>query len=652
MADETSENFFNEFLDDYFAESEEHLAIVRNRLLSIEQFVGRSSVDSAHLDELFRSFHTLKGISAMVGLTPAEQLAHKMESYLGALREGRIALLPEGFEALIEGTRTLEQVIAAYRHNENFPDIKSSSDLIESLTGTPPERSATVPTKDMADELQPETSKAKKQWRFVFVPGPAHAAAGVNVNSVRSRLQSVGEIIRSTPLIQEGEIAFEFILVSETSEDELRRFEESGLTFSPLVESAPEPAVDKSVDAAESSAVTSLTSSAASASVRVDLMRLDQLMLFVSDLVVSKARLETQLKSMRGSISAKDWRGLQEINAALGKQLRDLRNGVMRVRMVPIGEIFERMRFVVRDLSRETGKTVVLEIKGADTEIDKFLVERLMVPLLHLVRNAISHGLEGEAERLAAGKSAAGHVRLRAQTAGEVVVIEISDDGRGIDIDEIAARNPHVQLFDADGKVDTSQLLKIISTPGFSTRDQVDRASGRGVGMDVVHQSITELEGTVSLETTRGEGTLFRITLPLTLAITDALIASVGGQMFALQQSAVNEVVEIDPKSIKIMENNEIVLYRNHVLPLVRLSNVFGYDRKESGTLYAFVVGSGARATALVVDKVLGLREVVVRSLNDPLLDISGIAGATELGDGRPILILDAMEILSVAARN
>ena len=652
MADETSENFFNEFLDDYFAESEEHLAIAKNRLLSIEQFVGRSSVDSAHLDELFRSFHTLKGISAMVGLTPAEQLAHKMESYLGALREGRIALLPEGFEALIEGTRTLEQVIAAYRNNETLPDIESTSEIIGALTGTQPQTGATVQTKDRAHAPEPAKVTAKKQWRFVFVPGAAHAAAGVNVNSVRSRLQNIGEIVRSTPLIQEGEIAFEFIVVSEASVDDLSGLEESGVTFSPLAESAPKPEVEAATDAVESSNVTASTPPTASASVRVDLVRLDQLMLFVSDLVVSKARLETQLKSMRGSISAKDWRGLQEINAALGKQLRDLRNGVMRVRMVPIGEIFERMRFVVRDLSRETGKTVVLEIKGADTEIDKFLVERLMDPLLHLVRNAISHGLEGEAERLAAGKSAAGHVCLRAQTAGEVVIIEISDDGQGIDVDEIAARNPHVQLFSADGQVDTAQLLKIISTPGFSTRDRVDRASGRGVGMDVVHQSIAELEGTVSLETTRGQGTLFRITLPLTLAITDALIASVGGQMFALQQSAVNEVVEIDPKSIKIMENNEIVLYRNHVLPLVRLSKVFGYERKESGTLYAFVVGSGSRATALVVDKVLGLREVVVRSLTDPLLDIKGIAGATELGDGRPILILDAMEILSVAARN
>jgi len=309
------------------------------------------------------------------------------------------------------------------------------------------------------------------------------------------------------------------------------------------------------------------------------------------------------------------------------------------------------MRFVVRDLSRETDKTVVLDISGADTEIDKFLVERLMDPLLHIVRNAISHGLESETERVAAGKPAEGHLRLRAQTAGEVVIIEISDDGRGVDVEEIAARNPDIQLVDPVGQVDLPQLLKIISTPGFSTRDQVDRASGRGVGMDVVHQSISELEGTVALETTRGEGTLFRITLPLTLAITDALIASVGGQMFALQQSAVQEVVEIDPKSIKILENNEIVLYRNRVLPLVRLSNIFGYERKETGTLYAFVVGSGSRATALVVDKVLGLREVVVRSLtDDPLLDVKGISGATELGDGRPILILDAMELLSGVA--
>src|SRR6185369_1559447 len=445
MADETSDNFFNEFLDDYFAESEEHLAIVRNRLLAIEQFVGRATVDSAHLDELFRSFHTLKGISAMVGLTPAEELAHKMESYLGALREGRFSLLTEGFEALIEGTRTLEKVIGAYRNNESLPDIDRSSELIESLTGGKPQTTAAV-TKGTETETKTEKSTAKQQWRFVFVPGAVHASAGVNVNSVRASLQNIGEIIRSTPLIQEGEIAFEFIVVSDASAADLAGLEKSGVTFGPLVEASPEPEIE-ATGTAELPTSSPSTSSAASASVRVDLVRLDQLMLFVSDLVVSKARLETQLKSMRGSISDRDWRGLQEINAAFGKQLRDLRHGVMRVRMVPIGEIFERMRFVVRDLSRETGKTVVLDIRGADTEIDKFLVERLMDPLLHLVRNAISHGIEEEGERLAAGKSAAGHVCLRAQTAGEVVIIEISDDGQGIAADETPARNPTVQPF-------------------------------------------------------------------------------------------------------------------------------------------------------------------------------------------------------------
>ena len=649
MADETSDNFFNEFLDDYFAESEEHLTIVRSRLLSIEQFVGRTSVDNAHLDELFRSFHTLKGISAMVGLSPAEQLAHKMESYLGALREGRLTLLPEGFEALIEGTRTLEQVILAYRNNESLPDITKSTDIIEALTAAQLQKHPTVEIKT-TERASNKDKGTKKEWRFVFVPGLAHAAAGINVNSIRSRLQSIGEIVRSTPLIQEGGIGFEFIVRSDVNESDLADLLESGVTFALVTEPSFESEAETSLETVESSGTSQTASSAAPTSVRVDLMRLDQLMLLVSDLVVSRARLETRLKTLRASISANDWRGLQEISHALGKQLRDLRNGVMRVRMVPIGEIFERMRFVVRDLSRETGKTVVLEIAGAETEIDKFLVERLMDPLLHIVRNAISHGLEEKAERLAAGKSPEGHLRLRAQTAGEVVSIEISDDGRGIDADEIAARNPNTQLFDNDEKVDLPQLLEIISTPGFSTRNQVDRASGRGVGMDVVRQSIAALEGTVSLETTRGQGTLFRITLPLTLAITDALIASVGGQMFALQQSAVQEVVEIDPKSIKIMENNEIVLYRNRVLPLVRLSNIFGYERKETGTLYAFVVGSGSRATALVVDKVLGLREVVVRSLTDPLLDIKGISGATELGDGRPILILDAMELLSGVA--
>jgi two-component system chemotaxis sensor kinase CheA len=621
------DEIFSQFLDDYFAECEEHLAVVRRDLLNIERFVGHARIDTAQLDELFRSFHTIKGISGMVGLVPAEQLAHEMEGYLRVLRQGDVTLSQSGYEVLMDGTKLLTAVIEAHKNQAITPDISQSITALNLATNS-------RTTADIEDEEQTQTSTDKKEWRFLFVPSQERSDAGINVNSIRVRLQTLGEILKTTPLVENGDVAFEFIVATSANPAAIDELKDIGLTFTEIT-----PEVLPTAE------VTSTTSQTPGTSVRVDLVRLDQLMLLVGELVVTRARLEQNLNSIRTSISPTSWRKLQEVNVTLGKQLRDLRNDVMRVRMVPIAEVFERMRFVVRDLARESKKRINLELSGKETEIDKFLVERLMDPLLHLVRNSISHGIESEMERLAAAKPVAGRIFISAATGGELVIIEIGDDGKGIDVSGVEAKSG-VRLTNEDGSINSQDLLDIICSPGFSTRKEADRASGRGVGMDVVARAIANLDGQLSVHTESGVGTIFRIELPLTLAITDALIATVGGQTFAIHRSSVQEVIEIETSSIKVFENNEIVLHRAEALPIVRLSKVFNLPRKNNGRLHALVVGSGARATGLVVDKVLGLREVVVRSLNDPLTDVPGVAGATELGDGRPVLILDVMEII------
>jgi two-component system chemotaxis sensor kinase CheA len=621
------DEIFSQFLDDYFAECEEHLAVVRRDLLNIERFVGHARIDTAQLDELFRSFHTIKGISGMVGLAPAEQLAHEMEGYLRVLRQGDAALTQSGYEALMDGTKLLAEVIEAHKNQAAAPDITKSVAALTLATNS-------TATADAEGEEKAQVPAAKNDWRFLFVPSQERSDAGINVNSIRARLQSLGEIVKTTPLVENGVVAFEFIVATSANAEDFSELKDIGLTFTEIIpEVIPTEVTSTSI------------SQAPATSVRVDLVRLDQLMLLVGELVVTRARFEQNLNSIRTSLSATSWRQLQEVNVTLGKQLRDLRNDVMRVRMVPIAEVFERMRFVVRDIARESKKRVKLELSGQETEIDKFLVERLMDPLLHLVRNSISHGIESEMERLAAGKPATGRVSISATTAGELVIIEIGDDGKGIDVQAVEAKSG-VQLINEDGSIHSQDLLDIICSPGFSTRQKADRASGRGVGMDVVARAIADLDGYLSVHTERGVGTTFRIELPLTLAITDALIATIGGQTFAIHRSSVQEVIEVEPASIKAFENNEIVLHRDEVLPLIRLSSVFNLPGNSNGRLQAMVVGSGSRATGLVVDKVLGLREVVVRPLNDPLTDVPGIAGATELGDGRPVLILDVMEIL------
>lgn len=653
--------FFAQFLDDYYAECDEHLTLVRRHLLALEAQVGQARVEQALLDELFRSFHTLKGISAMVGLSAAEQLAHHMESYLRALRQHETVLSSEGIEVLIAGTAMLEQVIAARRNEQPLPGIDAIVARLERVASNLSSRAAQAALKDddgsevlasigaktEAGAQGTVAGATRRTWHVEFVPTPALSERGVNVNSIRAQLQEIGELVQAKPQVRgQGEIAFLFVVVTNADESVFASWGIDDLTFVPIDENTA-PAGNSTLpedadDAPDAESFSHIKMLAPSNVVRVDLARLDDLMRMIGELVISRARLEEHLKNLKRSVPAAEWRALQETNLAMSRQLRDLREGVMRVRMVQVGEMFERMPFVVRDLARESGKRVTLELLGRDTEIDKFLVERMTDPLMHLVRNAVSHGLETPAERVAQGKPAEGKLTLRAATAGESVLIEIADDGRGIDGERVAARAQAKGLLAAGAQLDDEALLELICAPGFSTRDEADRGSGRGVGMDVVRNTVEELGGRISLETESGRGTRFTIELPLTLAIAEALIVSVGGQRFAVPQSAVQEVLEVESSSVKALENNEIISYRNGVLPLVRLARLFDLnDGHERQAFHVFVIGSGGSALGVVVDRIIGQREIVVRGISDPLVQVAGIAGATELDDERVVLILD-----------
>src|SRR6185295_6498614 len=412
-----------------------------------------------------------------------------------------------------------------------------------------------------------------------------------------------------------------------------------GLTFKPVpVEPAPR--------AKETQPVATI---APASVVRVDLDRLDELMRIIGELVISRTRLDEQLTELKRSTPPATWRSLQETSLSMARQLHSLREGVIRVRLVQVGEIFERMRFVVRDLARESGKQIRLELRGQETEIDKFLVERMMDPLMHLVRNAVSHGLETVAEREAQGKRSEGLLSLSATTAGEMIVIKIADDGRGIDRHLVLERAKARGLSHDNTDIDDAALLDLIATPGFSTRDEADRESGRGVGMDVVKKATQELGGRITLATKLGEGTTFTIELPLTLAIAEALIVSVDGQRFAVPQSAVREVLEVESASTRVLENNEIISYRGKVLPLLRLARVFEMNYQRDEKFHVLVIGEDANAVGLAVDRIIGQREIVVRAIKDPLAQSKGIAGATELGDQRVVLILDVSALRQLA---
>ena len=625
---DNSGEFFDQFLDDYYAECDEHLVLIRRALFALEDEVDAPAIDRATLDNLFRSFHTLKGISGMVGLSAAEQLAHHLESYLRELRQGSVSLSAAGFEALAAGVSLLENVINARRNDQPIPPIDVIANRLQ----------AVVEKSEVSGENTVVT-----RWQVEFTPSAELAARGVNVNSVRERLQEIGELRQAKPIVKgAGEIAFQFVLATNAGQATLKNLESDGLVFQPLEEE----------DAGVQKAPQPVATIAPSTVVRVDLDRLDELMRIIGELVISRTRLEDQLTELKRSTPATVWRPLQETSFGIARQLRDLRESVMRVRMVPIGEVFERMTFVVRDLARENRKKIIVQLSGGETEIDKFLVERMMEPLLHLVRNAVSHGIETVAEREAQGKQAEGLLSLSAMTAGERIIIKIADDGRGIDRDRVLERAKANGLSLGKTEIDDQSLLDLISTPGLSTRDEADRASGRGVGMDVVRNAVEDLSGHISLTTSMGQGTTFTIELPLTLAIAEALIVSVDGQRFAVPQSAVREVLEVESASTNVLENNEIISYRGKVLPLLRLARVFEMNHERGDKFHVLVIGEESNAVGLAVDRILGQREIVVRAIKDPLAQSKGIAGATELGDQRVVLILDISALRQLAVKS
>lgn len=666
----TADNaLMGEFLDDFFAECDEHLGIVRRVLLALDPTAQQSSVDSTLADTLLRSFHSLKGLAGMASLPEAEQLAHQMESYLRASGQGRRVLTVDAWNALLTGTALIEQVIAAYRMHLPLPDIAPMMTRLMTIAGAPqvdePAALASVPgsgehpgDQDAAGThlaARPDAHPDIPLWRFAFAPTPALTARGITVDAIRSRLQELGAIVHAAPQVPEpGKIVFEFLVATDADVSTFAAWQDDGVLYTRYV---PERSPSSELHTENGNGQGHRTadeplpvlSVAPSHMVRVDLAHLDSVIEMLGELVIERAHLDAQVGHLKTTLPASTWRPLQETSQALERHLRTMRHSVMRMRLVPIGDVFARMRFVVQTILQSGHKEVTLELQGQETEIDKFVVERMHDPLLHLVRNAISHGLEAPEERLAQGKPPTGLLVLRAATAGDMVVVEIEDDGRGIDVEQVARRARAAGLLAADEELDPRSLLDVLCWPSFSTAEQVDRVRGRGLGMTIVKNTIAELGGTLALATELGQGTRFTIHLPLTLAIVDALIVAVGGQIFAVPLTLVVEVMEAHWANLTTLEHNDILPYHGSVLPLAHLARRFGIAQQVADKFYVLVVGQGLQAVGIAVDRITAKREIVVRPITDPLLTLLGFVGATELGNGQPVLIVDTITLNHIA---
>lgn len=556
-----------ELLAEFHAEALDHLMQIEAALLTLDSVPD----DRDALNSLFRSFHTIKGVSSFLHLTPIQTLTHEVESLLDLVRTDRLRLTPE----------MVTQILA-------------SRDAVQSMIN--------------------QITVALEQGRL-----PSEAVRVSHLIEAVRRLAEGG-----TGAIEYAAGNGDGVPAGKSEEREPARADNSE------AKGAVTPEAVRSVP----------SSTPVASSVRVNTEKLDSLMDVVGELVIVQSQLQ---ESARGAAGV-DCPPLMRNLAQLGRITKDLQHTAMALRMVPIKPMFQRIGRVVRDLSRECGKQVRFATSGEDTEIDRTVVEEIVDPLVHMVRNAVDHGLEPAEARVAAGKDAEGKISLGAAHEGSSLVIELRDDGRGLDLEKILAKARRQGLVAEDAKLAPEEITSLIFLPGFSTAEKVTSISGRGVGMDVVRRNIERLGGHVQIESVAGFGSTFRIRLPLTTAIIDGLLVRVGPDQFILPSTSVRMALRPERASLaSVQGRREALDHRGKILPLHRLHQRFGIDEAVTDPTAGIVVivECGDRTYALLVDELVNKQEVVVKNLGGFLQNLPGVAGGAILGDGNIALILD-----------
>ena len=387
-----------------------------------------------------------------------------------------------------------------------------------------------------------------------------------------------------------------------------------------------------------------------SQTVRVDIARLDHVMNIVGELIIEKTQLEALTRAMTQQQARMASHELGKISRNLDRKLNELQKSVIEIRMVPVGQIYSKLSRTVRKLARELNKEIELVLRGEDTELDKMMVEELTDPLMHIIRNALDHGIETADERRAAGKNPVGHVTLNAYQQGNSVVLDVIDDGRGIDPEKIRKVAAARGLIGEKEVIDQQRAYELMFTAGFSTAATVSEISGRGVGLDVVKKNIQDLKGTIDVISRVGEGTTFRVSLPITLAIIQALIVDAGGEKFAIPLTSVEESLRIYSRDIRTVERREVFTLRDYTLPLLRLADAFklddDHDHGPDTKWFVVVTRAGEKTVGILVNALIRQQEVVIKSIGERLKTIPGIAGATEIGESEIVLVVDVGSLI------
>ena len=673
-----------ELRDLFYETSQELLQALNDEALKLEKTPG----DEEIVRSIRRTVHTLKGDSAACGLRELSELAHQFEDALsmeGAAAHAAVA------EIAFAAADVFAEMIAAYRSGHRLPSTRKLSKKIEELTSTPAAKKArrkktkSVVAADWTEYEKLAMTQAQAGGQdvlHVVVKIDPHCAMPIAGRQlIQNAISTMGPVLAVRPDAKSAAASkqVEFVLASvQTAEQiaakckiptiaeevavELLYTAAAPNTQSPAVQPIGAAALSQPDEQpAEEQAAPQNSVSAPEASVqgivenilRVEAGRIDSVLNLVGELIIGKSMLQQALNEFSKRYPKELLRGkFADAMAFQARVLNDLQRSVMKIRMVPVEQLFRRFPRMVRDVSRQCGREVELAVSGQETDLDKGILDAIAEPLTHLVRNAISHGIESPEERKKLGKAAQGVVRLNAYHQGNQVVVEVSDDGRGIDAQKIRSKAIELGLMGAEeaAKMTEAETLNLIFRPGFSTAEQVTEVSGRGVGMDVVQSVLHRLKASVSVETKVGQGTTFRLKLPLTLAIIKALLFWVEQRLYAIPLNAVLEIARTFEAEVHQVDNYEVLQRRNQVLPLLRLGRpaVEG-DRKSK--LFVLVITVSERKYGLIVDALEGEEELVIKALDDQTFSTDLVSGASILGDGRVVLILNLPAVVEHVAR-
>lgn len=671
--------------DEFLAEVQEIIESLSRDLLLLDQAQKDGHVQPDLVNEVFRGVHTLKGIAGMFGYAQLGSLAHKLEDLLDDLRLGRVTLSQEVLDVLFEGVEGFQRVLAEGREGpEQESDIAPFDEAMEELarqSAPPLEARGALEDFDLDPSvLSVLTEYEEHRLRTNVEDGVALYRLAVrfslttidaNLEDLKERARTVAEIITYLPSMEGGEgdsIDLDVLLASRATHAELKTALGEDAELVPILKRArtaslthhdalaPPKAAPPAPPPGRDHGVDQLSLRSVAHSVRVDIRKLDHLMNVVGELAIVRAAVGRVTDEVRGKPELRHLAlELHRVHRGFERRLEELQGGILDVRMVPLGQLFDKLARIVRQVAREHDKEVRLAVTGAETEVDKLIVEELSDPLMHLIRNAIDHGIESPRVRELAGKPPVGTLALNAYPKGNHVVLEIDDDGAGMNerlLVETAVRKK-LLTPEAASELSREEILELVFMPGFSTRSSITDLSGRGVGMDVVKTNINRLGGVVDVQSDFGGGTKLTITLPITLAIISSLIVRLGGRRFALPITSVQEAILLDPTKIRSVEGREVLTLRGSTLPLCRLDVLFGLEAQaEAGKRFVVVCAVGTRRLGFVVDALEGQQDIVIKALGPSLSRVRGFAGATDLGDQRVALVLDAPGLIEEMLRS